>query len=352
MGIFKSLGFFLALVILTSSFNFANAYIPINDTNREFLEPRISVLSLYDTNDTYFINYSLDGNEYRANETEKFGAEVVKGIGLYTIEIDGYVSQKITILDNYTLRLLVEENPENPYPKSRIPVRLCMNNNSVKNANRFETDIPYCDSEKEYYVGNIRIGSEYAVRLNENIHDTSSLIWWLGEDDLDGTYGQGGGLPSCDFVFADISRNQTQTYVNDTFIMGMKWDSVGVGCSVSYLEEQNLNDVPAWKLIGTGVPTNTNLQCLSSSCSKYSPAYNTWYYRTVKCTEEGNRSLRVYISSRNNKYNSPTRNMECLPLPTIETSDDEDLWFIFFFFAMGAGLGVYAYNGRTKRRDK
>lgn len=317
---------FIHLFFILATIGGVLSYVPIDDTNRGYVESRV-----YNTSDSYIINYTETGVEYRANSSERVGVRVVKGIGMYTIEADPHVGQIIRILDNNTLTFTTFENPLNPYPSSRIPLRVCMSNNEAQNANRFETDLPYCDHDKEYYLGNVQVGSTYTVRLLESLYNTSSLIWWLGADDLDGTYGQGGGLPTCDFVFADIYRNQTQTYVGNSFIMGMKWDAVGTGCGASALYEESYTSIPAWKTIPTINSSDTNLQCLSGSCYKTSPAFDTWYYRTVKCKWEGNRSLRVRVASRDTFYNSPTRNMECLNVPTPVSDDGLGAWWIYAF---------------------
>lgn len=309
---------FAALILLLLSINAAHvqAAIPITEQNRDYAESRIVALD----ENSYFINYSTDGNEYRANSSQFIGVRNIRGIGFYTIEIDGSIAQKITIIDNNTIEFTTYENPEHPYISSRVPLRLCMNNNAVKNARRFETEIPYCESDKEYYVGNILIGATYTVRLEESIYNTTKLIWWLGTDDLDGTYGQGGGLPTCNYKQAEISLNQTQTYVNSSFKFGIRYTVSGTGCgSVNSLEAQQYNNLPAWRMIPSNPIANTNLDCNGAICSKSSPTLGVWYYKTVKCNAVGNRSVRTAIfSSFDTNYNTPAQNMECLPIPTTE----------------------------------
>ena len=268
------------------------------------------------------------------------------------IEIDPHFAQVLTIKNNESLELRLIENPNNPYPNSTVPLRACVNGIEIMNAKRFETDIPYCESEKEYFIGNLKFDVTYTVRFTTSMYNTNfSYIWWLGEDDLDGTFGQGGGLPTCDFSFGSMNLNQTKTWVNSTFRMGMKADFSGTGCAIpNRLEEQNLNNVPAWRVISTAFPSNTNVWCKSFSCTKSAPAWNTWYYRTIQCTEPGNRSLRVAIFSIDLNIHSPVQVMECLSVPVI-TAEDGGAWFIYFIpFAIFAG--GYYFVMRTKKHEK
>lgn len=344
----KKLFFFLLLLVgVLVTIGGVFAYVPVTDTNRGLIEERI-----YSYNNTYVINYSHDGQEYRVtNLSQIIGAGRIFNKSFKLLEMDGSIGQKIEIGNNgTTISFTTFENPEHPYSSSRVPLRVCVNNVDFLNANRFETDVNYCNHDKEYYFGNVKIGETYTVRIREGtVLNMSGLLWWLGEDDYDGTFGQG-GIGYCDYVFADIYRNQTQTWVNSTFIMGMKWEGTDADCTASRLEEQNYLDTSAWKLISTG-SLYTNLVCPANNCYKVSPARNTWYYRTVKCDEAGNRSLRVYILSGFTAYNSPTRNMECLNVPTPISDGVAALWVFGIPFLMMMIVTVFV-SKKKKRGDK
>lgn len=314
-------GSIAVLIILLSPLILAETRF-IDENNRDYVESRIKVLSEYDTNDTYFLNYSQDGYEYRANPQQYVGTRAVKGIGLYVIELDAHVSQKITFLDYYTLQVKIEENPNNPYPSNRVPLRLCMNNNSVRNANRFETPVPYCEHDKQYYIGNIQIGAEYTIRLNEDLRNTTSLIWWLGEDDLDGTYGQGGGLPICSAVSVSLTLNTTQAYLyvdNIKAQFSAIYTPYQAGCTITFERLQTKNNVGLWRKIPKAVDENPAIPfiCRAGQDCEVNPAsWGTTYTRLISCTTEGNQSVRNrYTGTKSgNPYTaySPTRIVECL----------------------------------------
>lgn len=332
--------------------------ITINDTNRNYVESRITTLDIIRARDTYFINYSEDGNEYRITENDYIGVREVNGIGLYIIEIDPHVSQKITFLDNYTLRVLIENNPNNPYPEPRIPLRLCINNNSVRNAKRFETDIPYCESDKEYYVGNILIGAEYAIRLNEDIRNTTGLIWWLGTDDLDGTFGQGGGLPVCSGVAVSLTLNETSVYYDQKInaVFSALYFPYQAGCTITDERLQALDTTSTWRLIPPAASPNPLVPfvCREGASCLVSPAsWGTNYDRRISCNTTGNWSVRnLYRGTKSGvSYSvaSPTRVVECLPPPVV-AADDEEQWIIFTFILLGGTFGGLGYYARAKRR--
>lgn len=302
--------------------------LPITEVSRDYVESRV-----YNTTNTYTIDWSEDGNEYRTNRTWDLGIRKVYNSTFAVLEIDPHYRQIITVLENdeegmFTkISLRLEENPDNPYPGRTVPFRACVNATKIYNANRFEVPNTFCpESMTQYYIGNIRFDRDYTVRFLDH---PKPYVWWLGEDDYDGTFGQGGigdGLPICEGVGADISLNQTQTRVNNSFIFKIKAFYIGpnsIGCSASWAYAQNYNDLSQWRTItSTNPPLNTNLRCLSGTyCRQQYPAWNVWYSKTVKCTSAGNRTVRTYVVGYPNNAASLNKNMECLNLPSEEEED-------------------------------
>lgn len=296
--------------------------INVNESNREYAESRI-----FNTSDSYIIHWSEDNKEYRSVKSWDLGVRRVYNNTFATLEIDPHYKQIITVLESdeagqfTTIKIRLEENPNNPYESRTVPFQACVNTTKIFNSRRFEVPNTFCPEEMtQYFIGNINFDTDYIIRFLEH---PRPYIWWFGTDDYDGTFGQGGigdGLDVCLFAFAEISLNQTQTYVGQTFKMGMKWNKdSGLGCPSAYLENQNYNDLSVWRMIsGTTPPTNTNLVCSTPTCNKFTPTINVWYYDTVECYSAGNISLRVWITASPSAIPSPTRNMECLPVPVPE----------------------------------
>lgn len=319
-------GLFSLLILLNSGFG---AAINITPENREYVESRI-----YNTTNTYVINYTEDGNEYTVRDNGYYGLRKVFNSTFWLVEIDPHYAQVIRVIENddngqfITLGLTLIENPNDPYPNNNVPLRACVNATKIQNANRFEVPNTFCrEGTTQYELGNLLFNREYTVRFNE--HPTP-YMWWLGEEDPDGTYGQGGigdGLPTCDGMYASIRLNGSTTanavmLVGQETQMSMKANWFGssqYGCSVTSLENQNYNLLPAWKIIPTLTQTNSRLNCTGAICSRSSPAWNVWYNKQVTCDKVGNVSVRVAIfGTAPSKANSPTRNIECRETPTEE----------------------------------
>lgn len=315
------------LLVLTSTQ--VQASIRINETNRDYVESRI-----YNTTDRYVLNWTTDGNEYRSNKTWDSGVRRVQNNTFANLELDPHYAQIIEILQSdennqFTkIRFMLLENPDNPYPERTVPFRACVNTTKIFGGRRFEQENTFCpETMTQYGFDRVQFNNWYTVRFIEH---PKPYVWWFGEDDYDGTFGQGGigdGLPTCSGIVVRIQLNQTQTYVGSKYTHKIRVDYITAptGCSISSLEAQQLNDLSQWRVIPTTTTNNTNLNCTGTSCAQTSPAWNTWYTKTVTCTEAGNRTTRTRAIGSPYSSNSATRNMECLPIPEPEPEPVTDI---------------------------
>lgn len=345
----------LLLFLLILPFSTA---ININESHREFVESKILVLN----NDTYFINWSGDEYEYTVTDGNYYGVRRVLNNTFWLREIDAHVSQSIRIIEvdsqgKFTkIGVTVMENPDNPNPTVDVPLHACVNATTIRRANRFVQEHDWCTGDTEYYLERIPLNNEFIIEFDGH-PESMSYEWWLGE----GQGGIGNGLPTCDGMYASIRLNGSTTanaimLVGEQTQMSMKasWQGASqYGCSVTSLENQNYNLLPAWRMIPTLSQSNSRLNCTGAICSRSSPAWNVWYNKQVTCDKVGNVSVRVAIfGTAPTKANSPTRNIECRETPP--SVEDVEVWFLWLFMALGitGGITIMRKKKDVKKRTK
>ena len=264
----------LVLALLLSFFS-VNA-VPIDESNIDYVESRI-----YNTSDSYIINWSEDGNEYTVTDNNYYGLRRVLNNTFWLLELDSHLAQIIRVIDTdsngqfTTIGITLIENPDNPNPTPTIPVRACVNGTTIRGGNRFRQEVEECDGEQEYYIGRVPFNVEFPIRFVE--HPTP-YIWWLGE----GQGGGGDGIPTCNSVGASESRNATNgTIVYSYTYGGIMIPNQPAGCSGVSITFQT-NQTGSWAVIPT---TNTSdfLDCKGVSCIVLPAGLNTWYYRSIQC---------------------------------------------------------------------
>lgn len=241
----------------------------------------------------------------------------------HVLEVDPWIGMKFkpvnnNLTGNHELHFMVFEETRR-YLYRDVPVTFCVNGTMPIGRFKKVDSSPWCDGSFEhiYEMDRLTFDTRRIITLPE-----TPTTWqvWFGGDDLVGVspQGFGDGLPTCTYITAQISINQTQTYVGNEFTFKIKAapENGYPGCSLTSLEAQNRNDVPAWKVISTANVTNSNLICNSASCIQNPASFNIWYTKTVECKSPGNRTLRTRAFGSPGNANSPTKNMECLPLPS------------------------------------
>lgn len=265
-----------------------------DDLTPEQEENARSLIRVDNTRKEFYINYSNTGREI----TRRLDWYSVGGTGwsFQPLEIDLYLGQKIRVIDYTTLAISIFRNQAERRLVVSERLHLCVNNTKltskydryiVKNSNVCR---PQNSGEWTYYeLPRLEYNKEYQLRFLE--HPTP-FIWWLGE----GQGGIGNGmLPSCTYIYSDISTNVTQLYVGQKFLLGMRVlrENSYAGCSATRVSGQNYNNNNAWRDISAITTSLSNLNCTGAICYQTSPAWGTWYYRTVTCTEFGNRTIRT-----------------------------------------------------------
>ena len=332
--------------------------INVTDENRAYAESRIT-----NTSDTYVINWTTDGREYTTREVG-LGIRRVGNSTFWTIELDPHMAQLIRVIDvdefgQFTkIGLTLLENPNDPYNSSTVPLRACVNTTKVIGGRRFEVENTFCNvGSTQYYLDRIPFNAEFIVRFSDH---PRPYVWWLGELDPDGTYGQGGGgdgLPTCDFMTTQITAPNNVT-VGVPFSygqIGLINVNPSVGCTIVWFRRQSNTTSPTTFALIPTTSTGINMNCTGVSCQDTAPAVQTWYYRNVTCEKEGDQFIRgrmryAYPGGLTN-VNGLTKKVTC-NAPVAPASGDGGAWWIYFIpFAIFGGSYFLVMRQNDKHEE-
>lgn len=339
------LGLLLLLTNLTGA-----AAVPINDSNYLYVESRI-----YNTSDSYIINWSEDGQEYTVTDGLNYGYRRVLNNSFWLTELDPHIAQIIRIIevdenDQFiTIGVTILENPNDPNPTADLPLRACVNNTEIMNARRFEEPTDWCSGDKEYYLDRIKFNEEYTIRFLSH----PSYEWWLGE----GQGGIGNGVLLCSaWYITDTIPSPSAGNISFKYNHSIKWTQNNPGCQVSifiWATNQSFNWADHKR-----IPTNNDsepLDCVGVDCDQSSPTLNTWYTREPRCDVEGYAYTRAQAYGYNpdaKLWSWQQRPIRTLLCDNYVAAEEEDpIWLQIFLIFILVTLWLVGFNLVRKKED-